>query len=123
MPDGQRRKPPWTRAYSRTSSRRRSIINPATKNVTLWTLHDLRRTMASGTGELGMQPRIMETAINRQSSHKAGVAGTYNRANYHAERKQALEKWATHVMALVARPKGVATAGARPGAKLLKAAA
>jgi integrase len=116
-PDG------WTRACSRTSSKRRSIINPATKDVTLWTLHDLRRTMATGMGELGVQPHIIEAAINQQSGHKAGVAGTYNRANYHAEHKQALEKWAAHVMALVAKPKGVARAGARPGAKPLKVAA
>jgi hypothetical protein len=79
--------------------------------------------MATSMGELGVRPHIIEAAINHQSGQKVGIAGTYNRANYHAERKQALEKWAAHVMALVARPKGVAGAGARPGAKLLKAAA
>jgi hypothetical protein len=57
-----------------------------------WKVHDLRRTMATGMGELGVQPHIIEAAINHQAGHKAGVAGTYNRANYHAERKQALEK-------------------------------
>jgi hypothetical protein len=88
-----------------------------------WRLHDLRRAMATGMGELGVQPHIIEAAINRRSGHKAAVAGTYNRANYHAERKQALEKWAAHVMALVAKPKGVARAGARSSAKPLKAAA
>jgi integrase len=66
-----------------------------------WSLHDLRRTMATGMGELGVQPHIIEAAINHQSGHKAGVAGTYNRANYHAERKVALDKWAAHIMALV----------------------
>ena len=70
-----------------------------------WSLHDLRRTMATGMGELGVQPHIIEAAINHQSGHKAGVAGTYNRANYHAERKVALDRWADHIMALVtARP-------------------
>jgi len=68
-----------------------------------WTLHDLRRTMATGMGELGVQPHIIEAAINHQSGHKAGVAGTYNRANYHAERKVALDKWAAHIMALVTK--------------------
>jgi integrase len=68
-----------------------------------WSLHDLRRTMATGMGELGVQPHIIEAAINHQSGHKAGVAGTYNRANYHAERKVALDKWAAHVMALVTK--------------------
>jgi len=41
----------------------------------------------------------------------------YNRANYHAERKQALDKWAAHIMALVTKPKA-AKAGAKPDAKL-----
>ena len=40
--------------------------------------------MATGMGELGVQPHIIEAAINHQSGHKAGIAGTYNRANYHA---------------------------------------
>jgi integrase len=68
-----------------------------------WSLHDLRRTMATGMGELGVQPHIIEAAINHHSGHKAGVAGTYNRANYHAERKVALDKWAAHIMALVTK--------------------
>jgi integrase len=77
-----------------------------------WTLHDLRRTMATGMGELGVQPHIIEAAINHQSGHKAGVAGTYNRANYHAERKVALDKWAAHIMALVTKRPFVAVAKA-----------
>ena len=81
----------------------------------------MQRAMATGMGEPGVQPHIIEAAIDRRSGHKAAVAGSYNRANYHAERKQALEKWAAHVMALVAKPKGIAKAGARPGAKPLKA--
>jgi hypothetical protein len=100
-----------------------TALDASLKNVAPWTLHDLRRTMGTGMGKLGVQPHIIEAAINRQSGYMAGVAGTYNRANYHAERKQALEKWAAHVMALVARPKGVARAGTRPGTKPLKTAA
>jgi hypothetical protein len=50
-------------------------------------------------------------------------AGTYNRANYHSERKQALEKWAAYIVALVTKPKVIARAGAKPGARPLKAAA
>jgi integrase len=66
-----------------------------------WSLHDLRRSFVTGMAELGVQPHIIEMAVNHQSGHKAGVAGTYNRANYHAERKVALDKWAAHIMALV----------------------
>jgi hypothetical protein len=101
----------------------KTALDASLKNVAPCTLRDLRRTMATGMGELGVQPHIIEAAINHRSGHKAGVAGTYNRANCHAERKQALEKRAAHIMALVAKPKGVARAGARPCAKTLKAAA
>jgi integrase len=66
------------------NERWRSIINPAAKYVTLWTPHDLRRTMATSMGKIGVQPHIIETAINHQSGHKLGVAGSYDRANYHA---------------------------------------
>lgn len=46
---------------------------------------------------------------------------TYNRVNYHAERRQALDKWAAHLMQLVgAKPKA---AGAKASPKALKAVA
>src|SRR6516164_9450707 len=77
-----------------------------------WSLHDLRRSFVTGMAELGVQPHIIEMAVNHQSGHKAGVAGTYNRANYHAERKVALDKWAAHIMALVTKRPFVAVAKA-----------
>ena len=38
--------------------------------------------------------------LNHISGHKAGVAGVYNRASYAAEKRQALDLWAEHVLAL-----------------------
>ena len=67
-----------------------------------WTLHDLRRTMATGMADrLAVQPHVVEAVLNHASGHKGGVAGIYNRAQYLAEKKQALELWADYVMALV----------------------
>ena len=67
-----------------------------------WRLHDLRRrTVATGMAELGIQPHIVEAVLNHISGAKAGVAGTYNRAAYAAEKKAALERWAAHVEGLV----------------------
>lgn len=65
-----------------------------------WRLHDLRRTAATGMAELGIPPHIVEAALNHISGAKAGVAGTYNRAAYAAEKKAALERWAAHVEGL-----------------------
>ena len=67
-----------------------------------WTLHDLRRTVATGMGDIGVQPHIVEAVLNHVSGAKRGVAGIYNRAQYAAEKRQALERWAEHVAALVA---------------------
>jgi integrase len=71
------------------------------KAVAKWTLHDLRRTTATGMADIGIQPHIIEQTLNHVSGHKAGVAGTYNRSTYTAEVRTALALWADHVRALV----------------------
>jgi integrase len=68
-----------------------------------WCLHDLRRTCATHMAELGVQPHVVEAVLNHVSGHKAGVAGTYNKAVYAREKRAALDRWAEHVMALVER--------------------
>jgi integrase len=62
-----------------------------------WRLHDLRRTAATGMAELGVQPWYVEAVLNHQSGHKSGVAGTYNRAKYAADMRDALQRWADHI--------------------------
>jgi len=69
-----------------------------------WRLHDLRRTAATGMAELGVQPWHVEAVLNHQSGHKAGVAGTYNRAKYAGEMREALQRWADYVSAITRNP-------------------
>jgi integrase len=71
------------------------------KSMPDWRLHDLRRTAATGMAELGVQPHIIEAILNHQSGHRAGVAGIYNRAKYAGEMREALQRWADHVEALI----------------------
>jgi integrase len=66
-----------------------------------WVLHDIRRSVATHMAEIGIQPHIIEAVMNHVSGHKAGVAGVYNRAGYEREKRQALDLWAEHVMALI----------------------
>jgi integrase len=78
-----------------------------------WVLHDLRRSVATGMAELGIQPHIIEAVLNHVSGHKAGVAGVYNRATYLPEKTAALARWADHLPAVVAAARlPVATTGA-----------
>jgi integrase len=71
------------------------------KPLAHWTLHDLRRTVATRMAELGVQPHIIEAVLNHVGGHKGGIAGVYNRATYDKEKREALNLWAEHVMALV----------------------
>src|SRR5262249_51536301 len=68
-----------------------------------WRLHDLRRTVSTRMhDELGVSPHIVEAVLNHISGHKAGVAGTYNRAAYSREKAIALARWAEHLASIVA---------------------
>lgn len=93
----------WSNCKARLDSRVLARLKRADSDAVLpdWRLHDLRRTMATGMAELGVQPHIIEAVINHISGHKAGVAGVYNRATYAAEKKAALTLWGDHVTALV----------------------
>jgi integrase len=69
--------------------------------VAAWRLHDLRRSFVTGLIELGVAPHVVEAAVNHISGVRAGVAGTYNRAELLPERRSALERWAVHIEGLV----------------------
>jgi integrase len=65
-----------------------------------WTLHDLRRSFASGLQRLGVAPHIVELALNHRSGTFSGVAGIYQRHRYAKEVKEAFERWSLHIEAL-----------------------
>lgn len=71
-------------------------------SVRPWRLHDLRRTLATGLAEHSVLPHVIEAILNHVSGHKAGVAGIYNRASYHDQKKAALDQWGTHIKSLIA---------------------
>jgi integrase len=73
----------------------------AATQIPKWRFHDVRRTTATGMAEIGIAPHIVEAVLNHVSGARAGVAGTYNRAAYAAEKKAALERWAAHVEGLI----------------------
>jgi integrase len=66
-----------------------------------WTLHDLRRSCATGMASLGVPPHVIERILNHVSGTRGGIAGVYDRSALDAERRNALERWAEHVEKLV----------------------
>jgi integrase len=69
--------------------------------VTGWRLHDLRRTCVSGMARLGIPPHVADKILNHQSGTISGVAAVYQRHDFLAERKDALERWGAHVAQIV----------------------
>jgi integrase len=67
-----------------------------------WTLHDIRRSVATHMAEIGIQPHIVEAILNHVSGHKGGIAGVYNLATYGREMTTALLRWAEHLAAITA---------------------
>jgi integrase len=62
-----------------------------------FTLHDLRRTAATGMAGIGIAPHIVDRILNHTAGTISGVARIYNRAEYLDERKAALVAWSSHV--------------------------
>jgi integrase len=104
----------WSRAKAaldgRINSARIKHLGTRAEEISPWRIHDIRRTVATGMANIGVQPHIIEAVLNHVSGHKAGVAGIYNRAVYAAEKRAALERWANQVSSLVegAEPKIIA---------------
>jgi len=78
------------------------LANQGGKPMPHWTLHDLRRTAATGLAELGVLPHVIECILNHLSGFRAGVAAIYNRNRYVPEMREALCKWADYIEGLAA---------------------
>ena len=75
--------------------------DPDAVSVPPWTLHDLRRTAASGMARLGIPVHVVEAVLNHKSGAIKGVAAIYNRYNYADEKRNALDAWAHYVAGLM----------------------
>jgi integrase len=85
----------WSAAKLRLDAR---IVMTNGKPLAPWTFHDLRRTMRSGLGMLGVPPHVAELAINHV---KGGVEAIYDRYRYQREIGGALVRWSEHVLVLI----------------------
>lgn len=69
-----------------------------------FTMHDIRRTVATGLQRLGIPLVVSEAVLNHQSgSAKAGVAGVYHRHSFTNEKREALAMWGKEVLEISAR--------------------
>jgi integrase len=69
-----------------------------------WSVHDLRRTVATGLQRLGVRLEVTEAVLNHISGSRSGITGIYQRHDWATEKRAALDAWATHVLRCVAGP-------------------
>ena len=66
-----------------------------------WTLHDLRRTLATNLQKIGVKLEVTEAVLNHISGSRAGIVGVYQRHAYADEKRVALDGWANRLAEIV----------------------
>lgn len=79
---------------------RESLEEEIGRPVAHWTLHDLRRTLATGLQRLEVRLEVTEAVLNHLSGSRSGIVGVYQRHNYFHEKKAALAAWDREVRRL-----------------------
>lgn len=72
-------------------------IKAASFEMKAWRLHDLRRSAATGMGELGIEPHVIEAALGHVSEFRTPISRVYNLSRYEAPIRAALTAWAAHL--------------------------
>jgi integrase len=62
--------------------------------ITRWTLHDLRRTVATNLQKLGVRLEVTEAILNHVSGSRSGIVGVYQKYTWDTEKRDALQRWA-----------------------------
>ena len=71
----------------------KSRFDEGLENVSPYTLHDLRRTFATGHAQIENPIRVTEKLLNHGSGTISGVAAAYNRHSHVDEMKTALGRY------------------------------
>ncbi|HCQ65872.1 MAG TPA: integrase [Rhodobacteraceae bacterium] len=88
----------WTKGFGRIRAEMNAL---AGRELERWTPHDLRRTAATGIARLGIPIPVTEAVLNHVSGTTAGIVSVYQRHDYAAEKRRALEAWANMVTSIV----------------------
>lgn len=66
-----------------------------------WSLHDIRRTVATRLSELGAPPHVVEKLLGH---HMSGVMARYNLHDYLDDQRHWLAVWQDHIEKLIGHP-------------------
>jgi len=72
---------------------RADVQSDLQRPVLHWTLHDIRRTVATNLQRLGVRLEVTEAILNHISGSQAGIVKVYQRYNWMDEKREALQLW------------------------------
>ena len=87
--------------FSKVKARLDGAISGGKQEDTIsdWRFHDFRRSCVTWLAGAGFNPAVADKILNHTTATNMTTVGqVYQRAEYLAERKQALETWAKHVV-------------------------
>ena len=89
--------------FSRAKNRLDAAMAAEGDPLLPWTLHDLRRSFASGCAALGIGLPVIEKMLNHVSGSFGGIVGVYQRHSFADEKRAAMDAWGRHIDAVVKR--------------------
>jgi integrase len=89
------------RGFTSWGEGKRALDAKLDDQVRPWTLHDIRRTLATRMCDIGIEPHVVEQILNHQSGHRRGIVGTYNKSKYSHAVQNAVAAWDRHLRALI----------------------
>ena len=94
----------WSRALKALRGRvhaRRRAVDPAAEPMLHLSLHDFRRAIATAMSDvLDVPPHVIAEVLAHRT-FKRGSEGIYNRGEYLQQKRAAVERWATYLLAAV----------------------
>lgn len=66
-----------------------------------WTVHDVRRSVATGLQKLGVKLEVTESVLNHRSGSRAGIVSVYQAHDYKEEKAAALAAWSRRLHEIV----------------------
>lgn len=80
--------------FGKAKARLDQLLAAEGEPMEAWTVHDLRRTVATGLQRQGVRLEVTEAVLNHVSGSRGGIVGVYQRHTWTEEKRGALEAWA-----------------------------
>jgi integrase len=91
----------FKKPFSGFSKRFARLAAALPKETEPFTLHDIRRTVATGMHSMGVDALVVDDLLGHLSNVRSGVRGVYNRAQTLSRQREAVAAWNAKIAALI----------------------